>query len=642
MRKSCCNEALNSEQEDTSWLAKYRPYFPAVFSFVLLVTGIVLEQVRPEIFKQELQLLVYGIAYYAVGKPVVWKALKKLFTADLFNEFFLMSLATIGAFAIGEYAEGVAVMLFYTVGELFQEAAVNRAKRSIESLLKLQVEEVTVLESGESHVRHPKDVEIGQVIQIKSGEKVALDGELLNEHAAFNTAALTGESVPDDKKKGDTVLAGMVNLNTLAEIKITSKYEDTKLSKILKLVQEATARKAKTQRFITRFAKVYTPIVVFLAVALTFLPYFFTDTYVFNDWLYRALIFLVISCPCALVVSIPLGYFGGIGAASKNGILFKGSNYLDQVTKVDTVVMDKTGTLTKGIFEVQKVVSEEFNEKDFVKMVAALEVNSTHPIAQAIVEYAGEAYKEVSVTEVEEISGHGLKGKVNNKEILAGNNKLLDKFNISFDKQLNNLTDTMVLVAIDGNYAGYITIADTLKEDAEAAIKALHQTNIKEVIMLSGDKQAVVDKIAGHLGLDKAFGGLLPEDKVKEVERLKSEGRLVAFIGDGVNDAPVITVADVGMAMGGLGSDAAIETSDVVIQTDHPSKIAVAINIGKATKRIVWQNIGLAFGVKLIVLALGAGGLATMWEAVFADVGVALLAIFNAVRIQRMNFKPNP
>ena len=642
MRKSCCNEALNSEQKDTSWLAKYRPYFPAVFSFVLLVTGIVLDQVRPDIFKQELQLLVYGIAYYAVGKPVVWKALKKLFTADLFNEFFLMSLATIGAFAIGEYAEGVAVMLFYTVGELFQEAAVNRAKRSIESLLKLQVEEVTVLESGESHVRHPKDVEIGQVIQIKSGEKVALDGELLNEHAAFNTAALTGESVPDDKKKGDTVLAGMVNLNTLAEIKITSKYEDTKLSKILKLVQEATARKAKTQRFITRFAKVYTPIVVFLAVALTFLPYFFTDTYVFNDWLYRALIFLVISCPCALVVSIPLGYFGGIGAASKNGILFKGSNYLDQVTKVDTVVMDKTGTLTKGIFEVQKVVSEEFDEKDFVKMVAALEVNSTHPIAQAIVEYAGEAYKEVSVTEVEEISGHGLKGKVNNKEILAGNNKLLDKFNISFDKQLNNLTDTMVLVAIDGNYAGYITIADTLKEDAEAAIKALHQTNIKEVIMLSGDKQAVVDKIAGHLGLDKAFGGLLPEDKVKEVERLKSEGRLVAFIGDGVNDAPVITVADVGMAMGGLGSDAAIETADVVIQTDHPSKIATAINIGKATKRIVWQNIGLAFGVKLIVLALGAGGLATMWEAVFADVGVALLAIFNAVRIQRMNFKPNP
>ena len=638
MSKSCCNEVLNSEQEDTSWFAKYRPYFPAVFSFLLLATGIILEQVRPEIFKQELQLLVYGIAYYAVGKPVVWKALKKLFTADLFNEFFLMSLATIGAFAIGEYAEGVAVMLFYTVGELFQEAAVNKAKRSIESLLKLQVEEVTVLNNGETAIKHPKEVEIGQIIQIKSGEKVALDGELLTEHAAFNTAALTGESVPDDKKKGDTVLAGMVNLNTLAEIKVTSKYEDTKLSKILKLVQEAAGRKAKTQRFITSFAKVYTPIVVFLAVALTFLPYFFVDSYVFNDWLYRALVFLVISCPCALVVSIPLGYFGGIGAASRNGILFKGSNYLDQVTKVDTVVMDKTGTLTKGIFEVQQIVSDEFDKADFVKMVAALEANSTHPIAQAIVDYAGEAYKEVSVADVEEISGHGLKGKINQKVILAGNGKLLEKFDVDFDRQLNSLTDTMVLVAVEGKYMGYITIADTLKEDAEAAIKALHEVNIKEVIMLSGDKQAVVDKIASQLGLDKAYGGLLPEDKVKEVERLQKEGKLVAFIGDGVNDAPVITIADVGMAMGGLGSDAAIETADVVIQTDHPSKIATAIKIGKATKRIVWQNIGLAFGVKLIVLVLGAGGLATMWEAVFADVGVALLAILNAVRIQKMKF----
>ncbi len=639
MSKSCCNEASSNEPDKNSWFTKYRPYFPAAFSFVLLVTGIVLDQVRPDIFKEELRLLVYGIAYYAVGKPVVWKALKKLFTADLFNEFFLMSLATIGAFAIGEYAEGVAVMLFYTVGELFQEAAVNRAKRSIESLLKLQVEEVTVMDNGSTTVKHPKEVEVGQVIQVKSGEKVALDGELLTAHASFNTAALTGESVPDDKKEGDTVLAGMVNLNKLAEIKVTSTYEDTKLSKILKLVQDATARKAKTQRFITRFAKVYTPIVVFLAVALTFLPYFFVEDYIFNDWLYRALVFLVISCPCALVVSIPLGYFGGIGAASKNGILFKGSNYLDQVTQVDTVVMDKTGTLTKGVFEVQKVISPEFNEeKDFLKMVAALEANSTHPIAQAIVQFVGETYKEVSVSEVEEISGHGLKGKINNDEVLAGNGKLLDKFNVSFDKQLNNLTDTTVLVAVNGKYAGHITIADTLKEDAEAAIKALHKANIKEEIMLSGDKQAVVDKIAGQLGLDKAFGGLLPEDKVKEVERLKSEGRLVAFIGDGVNDAPVITVADVGMAMGGLGSDAAIETADVVIQTDHPSKIATAIKIGKATKRIVWQNIGLAFGVKLIVLALGAGGLATMWEAVFADVGVALLAIFNAIRIQKMKF----
>jgi Zn2+/Cd2+-exporting ATPase len=638
MNKPCCDIEPDNQTKEATWLNKYRPYLPTVFSFALLLTGIILEQVRPELFKQELQILVYGIAYYTVAKSVVWKALKKLFTADLFNEFFLMSLATIGAFVIGEYAEGVAVMLFYTVGELFQDAAVNRAKRSIESLLKLQVEEVTVLDGNSTNIMHPKDVEIGQIIQVKPGEKVALDGELLTAYASFNTAALTGESVPDDKQMGQVVLAGMVNLNTMAEIKVTSKYEDTKLSKILKLVQEATGRKAKTQRFITQFAKVYTPIVVFLAVALTFVPFFIVENYAFNDWLYRALIFLVISCPCALVISIPLGYFGGIGAGSRNGILFKGSNYLDQIAKLDTVVMDKTGTLTKGIFEVQQVVPDKLDKAELIKMVAALETYSTHPIAQAIVQYAGEAYKEVLCTDVEEIPGHGLKGKVNKIEVLAGNGKLLDKFNVPFDGQLNNLTDTTVLVAVNAEFAGYITIADTLKEDAKEAIKTLRDANIKEVIMLSGDKQAVVVKVANQLGLDKAFGDLLPADKVDKVERLKSEGKLVAFVGDGINDAPVIAVADVGLAMGGLGSDAAIETADVVIQTDHPSKIATAIKIGKDTRRIVWQNIGLAFGVKLIVLVLGASGLATMWEAVFADVGVALLVIFNAIRLQRFEY----
>ena len=641
MSEACSKDVCLTDEpqpEKESVFKKYKTYLPAAVSFLLLIVGIVFNQLELDFFNTYFQLFLFGTAYLIVGGPVVWKALTKIAKGDVFNEFFLMSIATIGAFAIGEYAEGVAVMLFYTVGELFQEAAVNRAKRSIESLLKLQVEEVTVLDNGNTQIKHPKDVGIGQVIQVRSGEKVALDGELLTEHAAFNTAALTGESVPDDKKKGDTVLAGMVNLNTLAEIKITSRYEDTKLSKILKLVQEATERKAKTQRFITRFAKIYTPIVVALAVLLTFLPYFIVAEYIFNDWLYRALVFLVISCPCALVVSIPLGYFGGIGAASRNGILFKGSNYLDSITEVDTVVMDKTGTLTKGVFEVQDVVSIDRDKSEFVKMVAALEANSTHPIAQAIVQYSGSKYKEATVSDIEEIAGHGLKGTVNQKTMLAGNGRLLSKFDISYDEQLHSLTDTIVIVAIDGTYAGYITIADTLKEDAKDAVKALHDTNIKEVVMLSGDKQAVVDKIASQLGLDKALGGLLPEDKVKEVERMKSEGRLVAFIGDGVNDAPVITIADVGMAMGGLGSDAAIETADVVIQTDQPSKIATAIKIGKATKRIVWQNIGLAFGVKLIVLILGAGGLATMWEAVFADVGVALLAIFNAIRIQKMKF----
>ena len=638
MKANSKNRHLQNIGERNPVFNKYREYIPALLSFILLGTGLILENVRPDIFQDRWQLIVYGIAYYIVGKPVVLKALKNLFTVNVFNEFFLMSLATIGAFAIGEYAEGVAVMLFYTVGELFQAAAINKARRSIESLLRLQVEEVTVLEEGQPIVKHPKEVEIGQSIEVKPGEKVALDGLLVSKHASFNTAALTGESVPDDKKIGDTVLAGMVNLNTLAEIRVTTKYEDTKLSKILKLVQEATGRKAKTQRFITKFAKVYTPIVVLLAVALTFLPYFFIEPYVFSDWLYRALVFLVISCPCALVVSIPLGYFGGIGAASRNGILFKGSNYLDQITKVNTVVMDKTGTLTKGIFEVQQVVSNEFDSPDFIKVVAALEANSTHPISQAIVKYAGVDYKKISISEVEEIPGHGLKGKVNNSEVLAGNGKLLNKFNVTFDNQLDMMTETTVLVAVDGRCAGYITIADTLKDDAKIAIQALHDINIQEVIMLSGDKQAVVQKIATQLGLDKAYGGLLPEDKVHEVEGLKSKGRVVAFVGDGINDAPVIAIADVGIAMGGLGSDAAIETADIVIQTDHPSKIVTAIKIGKATKRIVWQNIGLAFGVKLIVLLFGAGGLASMWEAVFADVGVALLAIFNAIRIQKMKF----
>ncbi len=635
MAQCSCSNTDNEYQTKSKKTIKLSPYFTAGVSFMLLITGISLEQVNPEIFKKEMQWVVYGIAYALVGAPVAWNALKKLFSSDMFNEFFLMSLATFGAFAIGEYAEAVAVMLFYTVGELFQDAAMNKAKRSIESLLKLQLDEVTVVSDDSTFIKHPKDVEIGQIILVKPGEKVALDGKLVNDHASFNTSALTGESVPSDKNKNDTILAGMVNLNTIAKIKVNKKYSDTLLSKILKLVQEATTRKAKTQRFITRFAKIYTPIVVFLALSLVFFPYLFMDAYVFNDWLYRALVFLVISCPCALVISIPLGYFGGIGAASKNGILFKGSNYLDLMMKVDTVVMDKTGTLTKGVFEVQSIVTSELSKEDFLNMVAALEINSSHPIAQAIVRHAGESYKKMIVTEVIEIPGHGLKGRVNQNEFLAGNNKLLKKFNVHYDNKIDSLTDTTVLVAMNGKFAGYITIADTLKEDAKLAIENLHAAKIKDVIMLSGDKQSVVDKIAKSLELDKAIGNLLPEDKVREVERLKKEGRRVAFVGDGVNDAPVIAIADVGIAMGGLGSDAAIEIADVVIQTDHPSKIAKAIKISKATHRIVWQNIGFSFGVKLLVLILGAGGLVTLWEAVFADVGVALLAIFNATRIQK-------
>jgi Cd2+/Zn2+-exporting ATPase len=617
-----------------------KEYLIPGIGFIFLVLGIGLDYFDAFFFKEPIPLIWYGIIYLAVGGPIVLKALKLIAKGDIYNEFVLMSVATIGAFIIGSYAEGIAVMLFYVVGELFQEAAVNKAKRSIEALLKVQVEEVTVIEGEKIVVKHPKEVALGQIIRTKPGEKIALDGELMSEFASLNTAALTGESAPDTKEKGEQVLAGMVNLNKVIEIKVTSRYEDTKLSKILKLVQEAVGRKAKTQLLISRLAKIYTPIVFWLAVALVVLPYLFLgEGYAFQQWFQRALIFLVISCPCALVISIPLGYFGGIGAGSRNGILFKGSNFLDLMTKVDTVVMDKTGTLTKGVFEVQKVVALNFDKSLLLELVAVLESNSTHPIAEAIVAYSNSSNSNLKATEVEEISGHGMKGIVGDYEVLAGNTKLLEKFNISFDTTLKQNTETIVVVAINNKYAGYITIADTIKEDAKQAIEKLHKIEkIKEIVMLSGDKQAVVDTIAAQLGIDKAIGGLLPEEKIKEVEKLKAQGNTIAFVGDGINDAPVITLSDVGLAMGGLGSDAAIETADVIIQTDQPSKIATAINIGNATNKIIWQNIGLALGVKIIVLILGAMGMATMWEAVIADVGVALLAILNAVRIQRMKF----
>ena len=497
-----------------------------------------------------------------------------------------------------------------------------------------------MLENGNAVIKHPSEVQVGQTIQTKPGEKIALDGELISNDAVLNTATLTGESTPETKIKGDKVLAGMVNLTKVIEIEVTSKFEDTKLSKILKLVQEAVGRKAKTQLLVSRLAKIYTPIVFWLAIGLVVIPYFFLgDSYVFQSWFQRALIFLVISCPCALVISIPLGYFGGIGAASHNGILFKGANFIDLMTKVDTVVMDKTGTLTKGVFEVQEIAAVNFDKELLLELTAVLEANSTHPIAGAIVKYANISNTALKATNVEEISGLGMKGQIGEYEVLAGNTKLLEKFKIPYDVAPNTNTETIVLIAINKKYAGYITIADTLKEDAKKAIVALHSLkNITKVVMLSGDKQAVVDKIAKQLGIDKAIGGLLPEDKITEVEKLKAAGRTIAFVGDGINDAPVITIADVGMAMGGLGSDAAIDTADVVIQTDQPSKIAIAIKISNSTTKIIWQNIGLALSVKILVLILGAFGMATLWEAVIADVGVALLAILNAVRLQRMTW----
>ncbi|WP_374710519.1 heavy metal translocating P-type ATPase [Chryseobacterium vietnamense] len=549
-----------------------------------------------------------------------------------------MSIATIGAFAIGEYPEGVAVMLFYAVGEVFQSMAVTRAKGNIKALLDQRPDEVTVMENNQPKTIKAKEAKVGDVIQLKPGEKLALDGELLSDSASFNTAALTGESKPDTKNKGEAVLAGMINMNSIALVKVNTAYEDSKLSKILELVQNATAQKAPTELFIRKFAKVYTPIVVFLAIGICLLPYFFVSDYQFRDWLYRALIFLVISCPCALVISIPLGYFGGIGAASRNGILFKGSNFLDSIAEIQNVVMDKTGTMTEGVFKVQEVsMSPEFNKEEILQMVNVLESKSTHPVATAIHNYVGDINHAIPLENVEEIAGHGLKATINGKELLVGNFKLMDKFNISYDINHANIVYTVIAVAYDKKFAGYITIADSIKEDAKETVDNLHKMNVKAT-MLSGDKSTVVKYVADQLGIDNAFGDLLPEDKVNKVKEIKAKNQTVAFVGDGVNDAPVVALSDVGIAMGGLGSDATIETADVVIQDDKPSKIPMAINIGKQTKKIVWQNIILAFAVKAVVLVLGAGGLATMWEAVFADVGVALLAILNAVRIQRMKF----
>lgn len=628
----------HDHSHETNEESVWKTYLPAIISFILLMLGLIFDYfIKPAFFQGYLRLGWFIAAYLPVAIPVIIDAVKSIAKGAFFSEFFLMSIATLGAFFIKEYSEGVAVMLFYAVGELFQTAAVNRAKRSIKALLDIRPDTVNLKKNGAIQTVSPSQVQIGDFIQVRPGEKVALDGILISESASFNTAALTGESTPDTKKEGEKVFAGMINLNTVSDIKVTALFKDSKLSKILEMVQDATTRKAPTQLFISKFAKVYTPIVVFLAIGICLLPYLFVSNYVFSEWLYRSLVFLVISCPCALVISIPLGYFGGIGLASRNGILFKGSNYLDVMTKIDTVVMDKTGTLTKGVFKVQKIVAVDIDEKELLKLTAAIESKSTHPIATAVVQHAGKDIDGINIGNVEEISGHGLKGTIDGKEVLAGNLKLLKKFNIEYDRTIETIIETIVVVAVNNKYAGYITIADEIKEDALEAIKEMHSLNIKTV-MLSGDKQTVVDKVAKILGIDNAYGNLLPENKVEKVQALKNENRSIAFVGDGVNDAPVVALADAGIAMGGLGSDATIETADIVIQNDQPSKIVTAIKIGKITKKIVWQNIILAMGVKVIVLIMGAVGIATLWEAVFADVGVALLAILNAVRVQKTKF----
>ncbi|WP_207422967.1 heavy metal translocating P-type ATPase [Desertivirga brevis] len=635
----CCNHEPASatkvvavpQKDESSW----RSHLDLLGALAILVVMLVLLYGFKIQFPNLVNLMIYGTAWLLAGWSVMKMAFRKVKRGDFFNEFVLMTVATIGAFLLGEYSEGVAVMVFYSIGEWFQDAAVSRAKRNIKRLMDVRPDQVTVLRNGKSEIVNSSSVKLNETVQVKAGEKVGLDGELLSETASFNSTALTGESRPDTKTKGELVLAGMINLNTPAELKVNALFKDSRLSRILEMVQDATARKSRTQLFISRFAKVYTPIVFFLAFALCVLPYFFVADYNFNTWFYRSLVFLVISCPCALVVSIPLGYFGGIGLASRNGILFKGGNFLDVIAKTNVVVMDKTGTLTKGVFKVISVEAEGLAPDRLVYLAGSLESLSNHPVARAIGEYYGTREKGI-VRDAEEIPGMGIRGTVDDQIVTAGNNRLLEQYGISYPVGLNDISDTIVLVAINDKYAGYFRLGDELKEDAKRSVTDLKKAGLK-VVMLSGDKQTVVSEVGRELGIDEAYGDLMPEDKVNKLQLLKQRYKVAAFVGDGINDAPVLALADSGIAMGGLGTDAAIETADIVIQNDQPSKILTAIRTGKITRSIVWQNIVLAMLVKVLVLIWGAGGMASLWEAVIADVGVALLAILNAVRIQRIS-----
>lgn len=619
-------------------------YWRIFLSLTLLIGGVIFNAMDFSFFREDsLKLVWYSLAYLPVGLPVMKSAWQAILHKDYFSEFTLMSVATLGAFYIGEYPEGVAVMLFYAVGELFQDKAVDKAKRHISALLDVRPERTMVVRNEQLLSIHPKTVEVGETIEIKTGERVPLDGELLNERAVFNTSALTGESLPRTIGQGEEVLAGMIVTDRVIRIRVVKPFDKSALSRILELVERAAERKAPAELLIRKFARIYTPVMIGLALLIVLLPWIYalvtpSFTYLFNDWLYRALIFLVISCPCALVVSIPLGYFGGIGAASRLGILFKGGNYLDAIAKVNTVVFDKTGTLTKGDFEVNDCrPTSILSEERLVALIASVERNSTHPIAKAITRYA--AHREIEqlpVSDITEVAGHGLTATFEGKSILVGNARLLSNHGISYPKELMSIIDTVVVCAFDSVYVGSLSLSDSLKEDAKRAISDLRELSVKNIQVLSGDKQKIVTKFAKYLNISKAYGDLLPDGKVAHIETLRQNpANHIAFIGDGINDAPVLALSHIGIAMGGLGSDAAIETADVVIQTDQPSKVATAIRVGRQTHRVIKQNIALAFGVKLFVLLLGAGGVATLWEAVFADVGVALIAILNAMSIQK-------
>ncbi|MGI6515968.1 MAG: heavy metal translocating P-type ATPase [Fermentimonas caenicola] len=634
----CCGD-LNRESLESN--SDWKTYIPITITVVIFLCGIVLDYFKTDFFKGNMRLLWYIVAYLPVALPSFKNAGTALAQKDFFNEFTLMIVATLGAFLIGEYPEAVAVMLFYTIGEMFQNSAVQKARKNIKSLLDVRPDSASVIRNGSISVVNPESVAIGEFVQVKAGEKIPLDGKMLTAKGSFNTSALTGESVPRTIREGEPVLAGMVNLNSVIDLRVEKKYEDSSLARVLEMVQEASSRKSKTELFIRRFARIYTPIVFALALAITIIPSFIVSDYLFSDWLYRALVFLVISCPCALVISIPLSYFGGIGAASHNGILFKGANYLDLIAKVNTVVIDKTGTLTEGVFQVQKIESVYPDKEKMIEYAVALESKSNHPIAKAMLEYHPDILPyDFNIENVEEIAGHGMKGLVNGKDVLAGNTKLMKLHKIKYEQKIDDIKETVVIVAINKEYAGFFVISDKVKKDSWNAISRLKKLGIKTTVMLSGDKKSIVDDLADELNIDFAYGDLLPEDKVYHIEKLKKDSdNIVAFVGDGINDAPALAISDVGIAMGGMGSDAAVEISDVVIQTDHPSKIATAIQIARSTRAIVIQNIVFALGVKSLIMILGAFGIASMWEAVFADVGVSLIAILNSIRILRKDFK---
>ena len=618
----------------------------SLFSCLFLVMGVLFQHQEWKWFAHpSIQFGWFLLGFLPVGFPVMREAGKGILQKDWFNEFSLMTLASFGAFYIGEYPEALVVMLLYTLGEMLQDKAVGKATHNIRSLLDVRPERVDVFREGALRTVSPPEVEVGELIEVPSGGRVPLDGALQNPHAVFDTSALTGESMPRHIQQGGDVLAGMIAGGQTVRLLVTKPYEQSALARILNLVQDAAERKAPAELFIRRFARIYTPVVMILALLIVLLPAVVSAVhagfdYVFEDWLYRGLVFLVISCPCALVISIPLGYFGGIGVASRMGILFKGSNYLDAITRVNAVVFDKTGTLTTGSFQVTSIQASGIQEEELLRLLMSVEKKSTHPAAQAIVRFAaGRGTEPVEVTTLSEQAGYGLEAEVEHRKVLVGNIRLLSEHGISVPDGLANSVSTVVACAVDGSYAGCLLLSDTLKEDSMDVVKALKALKIDNIQMLSGDKQEIVDTFAAELGIEKAYGDLLPEGKAAYMERLNSApGVSVAFVGDGMNDAPVLALSDVGIAMGGLGSDAAIESADVVIQTDQPLRVATAISIGRATRKIVMQNIVAAIGVKVSVLLAGALGFATLWAAVFADVGVALLVVLNSVRILNKKF----